>query len=357
MQVINMQDWWRQWQSRLLAYLPRYDPYGELASLPRAILGIQKDGFTLLRKSRVGQPLAAQPKSQTAASLANIASLIQKSEEIVISVSSGLWFSRQLILPRNALPRIEQILDLEVAAVTPFARQDVYSGWIVRNVKAADASLDIEHILIKKSLLSESIEALRQRGARPIGIIVNDDAGRAKAMALSIEGGPFFRAEVQRWRRFAAFGLGLVLLTAGASATILLFRQNQVISQIETQSVAVESTATEVRQKLDVIKHASSEVSGLLQRKSATPSRVAIIEELTRLLPDSAFLDGLAIEPGRITIEGSAASPERLIAGLESSAMFRNVAFAAPVFKNPTDIQAHFSIRLELEPKVKGLSP
>ena len=80
-----------------------------------------------------------------------------------------------------------------------------------------------------------------------------------------------------------------------------------------------------------------------------TAGRLEIIEELSQILPDTAHLDGVSIESNRLVADGSAATPEHLISALESSLLFQNVTFSAPVFRNPGEEKSHFSIRLELE--------
>ena len=76
---------------------------------------------------------------------------------------------------------------------------------------------------------------------------------------------------------------------------------------------------------------------------------VAVIEELSRILPDDAYVNGISIDTGRVVADGAAAAPEPLIALFEASPHFSNVSFNAPVFRNPGEAKSRFSIKLELE--------
>ena len=131
-------------------------------------------------------------------------------------------------------------------------------------------------------------------------------------------------------------------------------RQSHLLATIDAQIAAVEKDAADVRSRLEQIKAKSAEISGLQARKLAAAGRLEIIEELSRILPDEAYLDGVSIESNHIVADGSAATPEHLISSLESSSLFQNVAFSSPVFRNPGEEKSHFSIRLELETQLAG---
>jgi general secretion pathway protein L len=288
-------------------------------------------------------------------SLSDIASLFKKGEEVIISISVARCFLRHLKLPQNALARVGQILDLDIARITPFKRQDVFSGWICYQTHTESSYMDIEHVLIQKTFVAAALDAVQRSGAKPIGFVAHDAAGVAKRMALSSDGDQFGRVKMRAWRRIAGVSLGAFLFSIMVFATAIVSRQSNILSDVGAQSEGLAKTVAEVRLKLDAIKVNSTEISGLQLRKSSVAGRLAIIEELSRILPDTAYLDAMVIDANRINIDGGAKSPEQLIAALESSAVFQNVSFSSPVFKNPGDTQSHFSIKFDLEPLKSGV--
>jgi general secretion pathway protein L len=349
MQVINIQEVGKTWWHTVLRQLPSYDPFLELCALPRTVLAIQKDSFSLFRGFSLGRQFATSVPAQQSENLYNIVNSLKTGEEVVLSISVESCFSRRLNLPKNALAKIEQILDLDIARTTPFSRKDIFSGWINEPSPLGSIALNIEHIVIQRAVIVDIVEIVRNSGARPIGFVVHEASGVAKQMAKSVDGSPFGHAEMNLWRKIGVVSLGVLVSAVVVFATTVFYLQSQAIANVDTQSQRLEEIVGEVRRKLDIIKTSSAEISSLQSRKSAVADPIEIIEELSRILPDEAFLDAMVIETNRVNIDGGAKFPEQLIAALETSAMFQNVSFSSPVFKNPGDLQSHFSIKLELE--------
>jgi general secretion pathway protein L len=355
MQVINTQDMWKRWLPVFLQYLPRYDAYLELASCPRTELMFARQGYSLFQRCRADMPLAAAKAVQHDTSVVELTKLIRRGEQIVVSVDLERCYARSIKMPPNALNRIEQILDLDIARMMPFARESIFSGWFNQGAAETGPSLNIRHIVIQKKIVADALQAIQEAGAKAIGIIVRDAGGPALPMALGPDGDPFRIVAMKSWRRIAAISLAALVGSAVAFASIVLLRQSSIQADILIHSQAFENDVAEVRDKLSVIKANSAEVSALLLRKSTRTEHLEILEELSRTVPDGAFLDGIGIESNRITIDGGAKAPEELIAILEASKLFHNVAFSSPIFKNPGDERSHFSIRLELEPPASEL--
>jgi general secretion pathway protein L len=120
----------------------------------------------------------------------------------------------------------------------------------------------------------------------------------------------------------------LLLLVWGGSALVkdaLLQRQLQ--AQIET-------IGPEVRE----VKALQAEIEGL-QREIDTlsegqePRLTPLLKDLTELVPSDAFLTGLNIRGGKLSLDGQARSASDLITALEKSKRFKNVTFSSPTTK------------------------
>ena len=349
MEVINIQDVWRRWRLGLLRTLPRYEPFRELSGRRRTEIALGRNGYSLFRNSHVNAPLMKQVAVREGANPAEVCKILRKGEEVVVSVDLEHCFVRQVKLPQSAIGKIGAILDLDLARLTPFAPGEVFSGWINHGPSGADSNLNIDHVIIRKDIVAHVIEAIRKCGAKPTGIFVRDGIGSALPLALAMDGSPFRASLMKLWTRFTAVGFSALVLSAVTFAAVVLVRQSQTFESIEAQNAAVEKDAAEVRGRLEQIKAKSSEILSLQARKSGIATRLEVIEELSRALPDDAFLIGVSMDSNRLVADGSAKSPEPLISLFESSPAFQNVSFVSPVFRNPGEEKSHFSIRLELE--------
>ena len=72
-------------------------------------------------------------------------------------------------------------------------------------------------------------------------------------------------------------------------------------------------------------------------------------EELSRILPDTAFLTDLTIKDERVEIAGFSEKPATLIGSIEASALFQRAQFTSPVVKVPGFTGDNFHISFEQE--------
>ena len=316
MQIINIQDLWNWLRLGFRRYLPAYDPFLEMISRPRTEIALQDGGFSLFRKSRPSVSLSEQEKITAASTPAGICGALQKGETVIVSVNLAQCFIRKVKLPRAALGRVTAILDLELARVTPFSQNEVYTTWIDDGRAGKGQSFSVEHIVFRKDLVADLLDAISKHGAKPAGFLVRDNAGQVLPLALSIEGGVFREASMKRWAQITLASMIASLLAALVFGSLAALHQSHTIAMIGSATAALDKEVAGVRARLDLVKANSAEIKALQDRKLLTVGRLQILEELSRILPDTAFADVVAIDADRIDIGGAASTPETLIAAL-----------------------------------------
>ena len=73
-----------------------------------------------------------------------------------------------------------------------------------------------------------------------------------------------------------------------------------------------------------------------------------ILEELARILPDTAWLTDLRIEGDTVEISGLSTSAANLLPVLERSPHFVDAALAAPLTLDPREDKERFSLRVRV---------
>jgi general secretion pathway protein L len=73
-----------------------------------------------------------------------------------------------------------------------------------------------------------------------------------------------------------------------------------------------------------------------------------VLAELTRLVPDQAYLAQLLLQDGEVQLHGSAATASDLIGLLDHSALFRAPQFRSPVTRDGRDGAERFHLSVEL---------
>jgi general secretion pathway protein L len=120
----------------------------------------------------------------------------------------------------------------------------------------------------------------------------------------------------------------LLLLVWGGSALIkdaLLHRQ------LQAQLEAIEPQVREVKALQAEIEGLQREIDTLSEGQE--PRLTPLLKDLTELVPNDAYLTGLNVRGGKLTLDGQARSASDLITALEKSKRFKNVTFSSPTTK------------------------
>jgi general secretion pathway protein L len=105
--------------------------------------------------------------------------------------------------------------------------------------------------------------------------------------------------------------------------------QEAVNAEIKKRKPAVESLEKLQKQRNDYRK----EIAELDQIRSGEISKVEVLEELTRLLPNTTWIWNLKYNGKEMELSGFADSASDLIPLLDKSPLFEKVEFLAPVTK------------------------
>jgi Tfp pilus assembly protein PilN len=127
----------------------------------------------------------------------------------------------------------------------------------------------------------------------------------------------------------ATMGLaGLVTVLLLVLGLSLLVKERLMLGEIDAQVASLQPKVREVRGLQDEIEHLQQQLKVLTSGEDVRATRV--LRDLTELVPKEAYLTTLTLRQGKVTMDGQAASASDLIATLEKSKRFRNVAFTSP---------------------------
>jgi general secretion pathway protein L len=136
--------------------------------------------------------------------------------------------------------------------------------------------------------------------------------------------------------------LGVLLLVWGGSA---LVKSELLRRQVKEKLAAVEPQVQEVRALQDQIARDRRQLDILVGGQDRRA--IAILKELSDLVPADAHLTSVNLRSGQLTLDGFARSASDLISALDKSKHFKNVHFTSPTTK--TGDKERFALVAELE--------
>ena len=155
----------------------------------------------------------------------------------------------------------------------------------------------------------------------------------------------------------AARRLSQVQLAAMVGVTLALFAMLLAIPIWKKREVAIalQPVLAQSQQQADAVDALKREQERLLaeynfpiEHKLATPAKVVLLDELTRILPDNTWLQQLEIHGMEVSMQGNTSSSSRLIGLFEQSALLENANFKSPLAK-VTGSEERFQLAAEMK--------
>lgn len=261
-----------------------------------------------------------------------------------LELREGRYLARFLSANRLPFSRACEMASIDLSEDTPFSSLDMYIGFAAADTKPTGT----EYFAIKKDRLDSIFESLRRAKLKPTDIRVQRAAGLTSLSGRSLANmHPAFRNRNRATFGFAVAGIALTLLSF-ATLAHAYFRFHDASQQLASEISQKQKSALEVRRQLDSQARDVAALTIVDKQKAQAVPVVLIWEEITRLLPDTAWITDLSFNRGGLTFSGSSIAAAGLIPILDASPLFQDATFVSPVVKIPGEKGERFAIRLKV---------
>lgn len=266
---------------------------------------------------------------------------------IVLRLPRSVCLVRELTVPAATRPKLQQMLALDIERATPLKAADVAFGWTVRQSRGERSALSVTQVIVKQTAIDSALAQCTELGLVPDTLDCarddltgfNVDLRAAKDTSVQ-SGGPYARP--LRWLTTACVAMICLIGWQG------FHRQDLALAAVEEQFAAAKTRALAQRAAAERTDGEAKGVSALLSMRARRPLAVAIWTDITRLLPDTAYLANLHLEGETLTMSGQAKSAAGLIAILQQSKLISEATLTSPVVYNATTGTEQFEISAKL---------
>jgi general secretion pathway protein L len=286
-------------------------------------------------------PVPLAPEVLLPQSATRVPSLFRRKPVLRFRLGPGLFLRRRITLPIAASRQISHILLLDLERATPFKANEVFQGWTCRIGNGAQ--LVVDHIIVRCDVLKPWLDFLfshRISFSSEVAIQAHESLSVEMLRDVIAQHPPFRRLRRVRTAAFCALLAGAI-----SCLTIAQLRQILALSELTIQLESVRRKASDIRAKLSQLENMARQAAVLRDRRRDMPSAVGVWEELTGLLPDSAWLSELRIQKGEVTISGSAQSSAAILELMEASSTFENAVFVNQTTQPSENGVEKFTIR------------
>ena len=305
------------------------------------------------RVQRAGatQPLArwsadAEPAAQRAALAAALHGTAREDLRLALGVPADAVLRHTLLLPLAARDRLRQVIAFEIDRATPFRAAQVYFAVRALERPAPAGRFAAELVAMPRARLDP---LLAQAGALGVPIDAVDmlqGTARAGVNLLPPERRP--RHVSARGRLNLALALAVPVLVAFALGQWLHNRE-QALAQMQDQVQAMHNAAQQVADLRQRLMDQAGAAGFLVRRKRDTVSVLALLADLTRRLPASAWVERLSLDnAGQLGMQGQAQQAAPLIDALKGSPLYDEVNFQGAIQRDPNTGKERFYLVAQL---------
>ncbi|MFZ3321595.1 MAG: pilus assembly protein PilM [Usitatibacter sp.] len=352
------QVFWRWWIGELRQIAPeRFAMFGDGDRAPMLAVRdgeaavIDSRPMTAVQRAAIGSLDDAQRK-------AAVRSLLERNGELRgrarVALGPDEALVRRVTMPAATEENLRQVLEFEMDRLTPFRADEVYFDYRVVSRDVAAGQLGLQLAVARREAVDARVRELKDLGVSVQGVAIREDAGHAGTPLdlLPSEQRSERGSSSERLVQRIVVGTVLVLLFVALVYPVYRKREtfielNPLVNQARQEAEKTDALARDLERQV-------GDYNYLLARKHGTLPVLAYLEEVSKLLPDTTWVQQFDVKTTgksrEVTISGETASASRLIEILEGSTLLQNAAFRGTVNRGSQAGTERFLITAEVRP-------
>jgi general secretion pathway protein L len=345
---------WREGRDAVQAFIAELAAQNVLSAPPATTLRIDKGGIDVLRGGAEGEErvLTAAGRPQDAVGHVIEALGVDLGKDCAVEIGPGLILTNRMILPAESEEILRAIVRNKVEGIAPWPLAQSLYGQRIEAVPGDDAHVAVDVGVVSRALLEGVADRLAAAGTA------------VKAASLRLPSGQSLRIdfgseeesrEAQRRALRAGEILAAVMAAVAVLGLLLVWQTSSRLAAARDETARLSAAL-----RPDASGGAASLVQAaniLHQQRRLRLPAVALIDELSEVLPQTVWLESLALDDVRLDLKGKGSDIPALIDILEQSPSFTEVNFASATQFNEESNAEAFAIGATLEPVAEESTP
>jgi general secretion pathway protein L len=264
---------------------------------------------------------------------------------VVVEIPPERVLSKIIDLPAGAEGELDRVLSFEIAQHFPFPAERVFYrhrivGRIVGpggNASGARAApLSVEIVAVPREVVGSITDELALAGVRASGIAIVASRNAAPLFLSPDAHGP---AAAPSASRLLAAAVALLALVAAVSWPVA---QQFRLAAIEREIAALKPEAEIASRARQEHRRDADQAADIARLLAERPPLIALLDALSRELPDGSWLTSLSIAGRDIVLEGLTPSAATIALALGRNPNFGGVLFRSPIARDGASGLEHF---------------
>jgi general secretion pathway protein L len=292
----------------------------------------------------ISAPGDGEAVSSFATRLAGALDLPDAPREISLSFPESALLRARVALPKTSRRYLVQALRYELTRLSPLDPQEVYFDFVA-NPEAGAKHQRVELRIAKRAEIDAAVRLCHDAALGVASIGFEGDARPADWRLFPVDRLAFARTLWRQWNIAILAGISLVLGFALLVAAYV--RHVEMGQELETQLATAQERAAIVERLEEKARIAEAE-DRFLESQKRTPMFAAVLAELSRTLPDGTWITQLAMDGGKLQLQGNSQAASNLIGLMDKSKVFANAQFTAPLTQDARSNVEHFDLSVDV---------
>ena len=297
------------------------------------------------------------------------AALSGRAKDVRLVISPDMVLQKSVTYPAATLENLRDVVAFDMDRQTPFTAAQVYfdarraARSVANKSTEANPLANVELIAVPRQTLQPVLQSLREAGASLLSIGVAHDSGSPRFDLLPLVEKPARR--ITRGQIINLVLLGLIAALVMAAVIVPIWQKRE-------RAIALLPLLQKAQTEAEVTRKIESEFTRLWQeynfavsKKYATQPALEVVEELSRISPDTTWLMTLEMKTianksggpiHEVQLMGEAASASKMIELLEQSRLLQNATQRAQTTRGSQPTLERFQIATELRPRALPLA-
>jgi general secretion pathway protein L len=264
------------------------------------------------------------------------------SRAVLLEIPHERALSKIVTLPQAARHELDRILRFEIGRQFPFSAERAYFAYRQTGDGPPSGPIRLEVTAVPRELVSDVCEELHRAGLRPRAILVASGLSPHK-LPLPVD--EVRRAGARRTSLDRAL-MGAAALAAAAALLSPVVHQRMRLAELDRELGTLKPRAEAALARQTQQREDDGRIAAALHAARDRPPATALVNELSRALPDGSWLTALRLSGREIVVDGLAPSAAATALALEQNPSFSAVAFRSAITRDPASGLEHFQLAL-----------
>lgn len=349
-------DFWHWWTGELRALVPSRVVSWLVGEVAVTDVRVDAAGMSLL-KTDSGRSIvsgAPVPLASLAGHAAVREMIASGNGHVRVLLDAGQVLTRTIMLPAATAENLREVMGFELDRHTPFvAAQAYYDVRIIRRDPQRE-TIEVLLAVAARGVIDPLLAALRAAGLAIDAIGIADESMTRHGIDLL----PPQDKPARQWGNLLRLNLGLIAvmaLLALLAVTLPIWQKREAVIALIPLVDKASADFQQSQRLQEEYTRLANEYNYITGKKHGSHPVLAVLEELTRISPDTTVVQNLDLKSNaktrEVTMIGEAQAASKVIEVLEQSPMFQNASQKSQTRRGSQGTNEWFHVATEVKPR------